>query len=758
MYNYLFAQTGSIKGIVYEKETGEPIGYCNVVLDGTPYGVSTDIDGYFNLTKIKPGQYSLKVTYIGYNDYTEQISITEGVTINKKIFLESKAQQLEEIKISGEREKQKSQIQTSTVIITPKEITKIPTIGSEPDFAQYLQVLPGIIFTGDQGGQLYIRGGPPIENKVLMDGMTIYNPFHSIGLFSVVDADIIRNADVYTGGFNAEYGGRISSIMDITMRDGNKNRLSGKLNASTFGSKILLEGPIKKFDANGKSAASFIVSCKNSYLKESSKFLYNYVDSLGLPFNFIDIYGKTSISSQNGNKLNLFGFRYIDKVRYQAVSDLQWDANGVGSNIILVPSGSPVLVKMDFAYSDYNISLVEDPFITGSEERIRNSYINGFNIGISLNYFIGSDELDYGIEVLGFNTRFNFNNSLRTLVQEENTTEFAGYLKYKYSYGKLLVEPGFRLQYYASLSDLSPEPRLGIKYLLSDRIRLKFGGGRYSQNLISANSDRDVVNLFYGFLSGPDNLQDEFVGRPVNHCYQTAYHAIAGTEIDVTNKINVNIEGYYKANTQLTNINRNKLFEDTENNAGKDDYYKKDFIVETGSAYGVDFLLKYDYKRIYVWFVYSFGFVNRFDGVYHYIPHFDRRHNINFISSYTFGKNLNWEASLRWNLGSGFPFTQTKGYYEILPVEQGINIDYTSINGLVSVTYAEVNEGRLPYYHRLDFNLKYSVSLSENSSLDILFSITNVYNRKNIFYFDRIKHERIDQLPILPSLGIGLSF
>ena len=103
---------------------------------------------------------------------------------------------------------------------------QIPTVGGQADLAQYLQVLPGVIFTGDQGGQLYIRGGSPIQNKVLLDGMIVYNPFHSIGLFSVFDTDLMRNADVYTGGFNADFGGRISSVMDITTRDGNKKRLA----------------------------------------------------------------------------------------------------------------------------------------------------------------------------------------------------------------------------------------------------------------------------------------------------------------------------------------------------------------------------------------------------------------------------------------------------------------------------------------------------------------------------------------------------
>ncbi len=140
-------------------------------------------------------------------------------------------------------------------------------MGSEPDFAQYVQVLPGVIFTGDQGGQLYIRGGAPIQNKVLLDGMVVYNPFHSIGFFSVFDSDIIRSADVYTGGFNAEYGGRISSVMDIVTKDGNRNRQSGKISASTFGSKLLLEGPLFKTEDQSKTSLSYVFSGKTYYIR-----------------------------------------------------------------------------------------------------------------------------------------------------------------------------------------------------------------------------------------------------------------------------------------------------------------------------------------------------------------------------------------------------------------------------------------------------------------------------------------------------------
>ena len=745
---------GVIRGFVYEKATGEAICFANVFLRGTKIGGSTDVNGFFSLTKVPAGNYTLQVNFIGYDSTSVKISVKDKELITKKIYLTESVVMLSEFEVSAEKQDKTEQVRISINKITPKQIEKIPSVGSEPDFAQYLQVIPGIIFTGDQGGQLYIRGGAPIQNKVLLDGMVVYNPFHSIGFFSVFDSDLIRNADVYTGGFNADYGGRISSVMDITMRDGNKNRQAGKISASTFGSKLLLEGPIFKSEDYTKTSMSYVFSGKTSYIRESSKYLYTYVDSAGIPFTFTDFYGKLTLNTENGSKVNIFGFKFTDKVKYKALSNLNWNSFGIGSNVILVPAGSPFLFKFNFSYSNYNITLNE------LDQLPRNSLINGFNMGLSFVYFIGKNELNYGVETFGFKTDFNFYNSAnRKIDQQQNTTELGAFFKYKITLNKFLIEPGLRIQYYASLTKMSPEPRLCVKYNITKNLRLKFAGGLYSQNFIAANSDRDVVNLFYGFLSSPEtgDLQKEFDGKKVKNSLQKAWHTILGFELDLTKRIDLNVEGYLKRNTQLTNLNRNKIYDDIDDNYDKPDELKKDFIIETGNAYGIDVTLKYDYKRTYIWVVYSLGFVNRYDGLITYNPYYDRRHNVNLVVTRTFGKGLDWELAARWNFGSGFPFSKTAGYYEILPFDS-INTNVVTANGKLGILYGNLNQGRLSTYHRLDITIKKSFELSKNSILEITFSTTNVYNRENIFYFDRIKHERVNQLPIIPSIGANLSF
>ncbi len=756
---FLFGQDASIRGFVYEKENGEPVIFSNVYLQGTNMGGSTDINGYFSITRVPEGSYTLLVTYLGYDTIREAIQLRKGEVINKKFQLVESSVSLGTVNVTAERIEAMTETKTSVINLTPKTLKKIPSIGGQADLAQYLQVLPGVIFTGDQGGQLYIRGGSPIQNKVLLDGMIVYNPFHSIGLFSVFDTDMIRNAEVFTGGFSADYGGRISSVMDITTRDGNKNKLAGKIGASTFGAKVLLEGPIVKPKTDQSGSSSFVLSVKNSYLEQSSKTLYSYIEKDGLPFNFLDIYGKASINASNGSKINFFGFSFDDQVNnYKALSDFGWKSFGGGSDFLIIPGKSPVLIEGNLAYSSYKAKLTEQ----SAPER--SSSINGFNMGFHFTYFLGKDLIKYGVEILGFKTAFNFTNGVgRKIEQIENTTELAGYVRYKGSFGKLLFEPSLRLQYYASLAEISPEPRLAMKYLLTDHVRLKFAAGLYSQNLIAANSDRDVVNLFYGFLSGPDNLPAKFDGNEVTSKLQKAGHLILGTEIDLTNHLNVNIEGYLKNFSQLTNLNRNKLYDEATADFSVPDRLKKDFIIEKGAAYGADVAFKYEQNKIYVWAVYSLGFVNKsFEeeagDLYTYRPHYDRRHNMNVILSYTAGALKQWELSARWNYGSGFPFTQVQGNYEYLSFNQGINYDYTTANGQLGMIYGDLNAGELPSYHRLDLDVKKRFYFSEHSEMEINLSLTNIYNRKNVFYVDQITNEVLRQLPLMPSLGITFTF
>jgi hypothetical protein len=182
-------------------------------------------------------------------------------------------------------------------------------------------------------------------------------------------------------------------------------------------------------------------------------------------------------------------------------------------------------------------------------------------------------------------------------------------------------------------------------------------------------------------------------------------------------------------------------------------------MTETGTAKGLDISGRYETAQTFIWCTYSIGNVTRDDGEQEYPTNFDRRHNFNFLSAFRFGNKLLWEAGLRWNFGSGFPFTLTQGFHGQYNFLNGLDTDYITGNPDLGIIYDEDrNAGRLPTYHRLDISLKRKFILGKYTSIEANASVTNVYDRENIFYFDRVRYERVDQLPILPSVGLTFNF
>jgi hypothetical protein len=271
-----------------------------------------------------------------------------------------------------------------------------------------------------------------------------------------------------------------------------------------------------------------------------------------------------------------------------------------------------------------------------------------------------------------------------------------------------------------------------------------------------------VVNLFNGYLAGPENIPKTFDGEKIKDKLQKSKHLIFGMEIDLTEDVTLNLESYYKSFDQLSNLNRNKLFDENQF-PDEPKLLTKDFVLEKGAAYGADATLSYEDNHWYVWLVYSLGKVDRMHEnidyeIETYSPHYDRRHNVNLVVSYAFGENNHWELNGRWNYGSGFPFTLTKGYYENINFNDGIETDFIHQNGELGIYYDDLNKGRLPDYHRLDVGVKRTFIFSKHSRLEVNANLTNAYNQLNLFYVDRITQEEIYQLPFMPSVGMTFRF
>lgn len=740
------AQTGTIRGFVLDKNSGDPVAFATVRIEGTGIGVTTDIDGIFSITGLSAGTYEVIVNYLGYEPLVVNINLRAGEIVSRRLLLEESGIQLDAVDVSAARESAKSEVQVSKIMVTPKQIKSLPSTGGVADIAQYLPVLPGIIFTGDQGGQLYIRGGSPVQNRIMIDGMTIFNPFHSIGFFSVFETEAIRNIEVMTGGFAADHGGRVSAVVDITTREGNMKRMGGIVGVNPFQTSVLLEGPLIKLEEDSPSSASFLITGKQGYLNRTNSWLYPSAsrDTFGLPFGYSDLYAKLSFMAGSTSRISVFGFNFTDNVDFGSVARINWRNSGGGLKMAIVPANSNALINAKLNLTNYEIGMVQ------ADGRPRDSRVSSFNLGLDFAFFTTDSELKYGFDIEGINTDFIFVNFLNNRVDQENfNLDLAGFIKYRQKWGDLVFEPSARLIYYSSLNEMVFEPRLGMKYNITDQLRLKMAGGFYSQNLISSVNELDVVNLFVGFLSGPGTQIFEPGTRvPTDSRLQKAWHAIGGVEFDLLRNLTLNVEPYLKRFTQLVALNRNKLFATDPN-----------FQAESGDAYGIDFSMSYTQERFTFWGTYSWARVTRDDGFQEYPPIFDRRHNVNALVTYTFGSIKQWEASARWNYGSGFPFTLTQGFYTQYLLNNGINSDVLTENGELGIIFDELrNRGRLPDYHRLDISLKRTWKFTRHSHLEAVASITNVYDRQNIFFFDRVTYNRVDQLPILPSMGVNFKF
>ncbi|MEM8899174.1 MAG: TonB-dependent receptor [Bacteroidota bacterium] len=752
-----FAQEGIVRGRV-SAGNGEPLQGAVVVSDKQKKGTYTNEDGIFSLD-LPVGEDKVRISYFGYKAKDIAFTIKRNETTTLRISLEEETVETEVVEIVSDRKTTINQNQATLgkIQIEPSDILDIPSIGA-PDLAQYLQVLPGVVFTGDQGGQLYIRGGTPVQNMVYMDGMILYRPFHSIGLFSVFDPDYIRSADLYSAAFPAQFGGRISSVLNIKTRTPDVQRWGGSLNLGPFMSSALVEGPIVKGKREG-TGLSGLVSYRRNYMDEVSPDLYDYVnDGVGVPFNFTDIYGKLSLTD-GANQLSVFGFSQEDAVNYEVPASTSWESSGGGATFQLLPSAANAIITGNLAFSNYEVS--QD---NSTEAFPRTSQINGFNGGLDISYLLNSvDELSFGVNILGFTTDFAFTNSFNLQTsQQSNNTEAAIYVRWKkvllaqednaLSQQRWVIEPSARVHYFNDQQHLSFEPRLRVKWSLP-KVSVSIGTGMFTQNLISAVSDRDIVNFFQGIIAAPPSVPDQIK----DHALQTAVHGLAAVEVLPVQGVKIQLEGWVKDFTQLTNINRLRLFEE-------DPLY----ITETGLSYGVDVSADIQRKNLGLTLNYGWSKNERTDPVQTYAPVWDRRHSINALLAYKSSAKVStkrdakprWDVNVRWNLGSGFPFTQTQGFFPRLNFdENGTQTDILTQTGELALLLSEdLNAGRLPWFHRLDASVTYRFALGRIILSELTLSAINLYDRQNVFYLDRISNERVDQLPFLPSLNWRLNF
>ncbi|MEC9448221.1 MAG: carboxypeptidase-like regulatory domain-containing protein, partial [Candidatus Neomarinimicrobiota bacterium] len=311
----------TISGFVRNDATGEPISYANIFLGETSLGSASNIDGYFVITNVPPGKYQLLASMIGFKIYKEDIETQENLNIRINIRLTQTVLEGDEVIVTAERQKFEQQIESSQISLDLREINTVPGF-IEADVFRALQMLPGVQSGNDFSSALYVRGSTPDQNLIMLDGITVYNPYHLGGIFSTFNTDAIKEADFHAGGFPARYGGRMGAILNVINREGNTEKVTGSGNVSLVTAKALIEGPIPNWKG---IKGSWLISGRRTYF---DKFINLITKGQGqFPYYFYDYQIKTNIDLNIDHRLTYTRF-YGDDILDVSASDKTNDEFG----------------------------------------------------------------------------------------------------------------------------------------------------------------------------------------------------------------------------------------------------------------------------------------------------------------------------------------------------------------------------------------------------------------------------------------------
>ena len=754
----------SISGFVREVETGEPISYANVFISSTSYGTATNSDGYFVFFNLPPGKYEVNVSMIGFGLYKETVNLKIDESVRLDVRMNEEAIQASEIIVSGTRQKFKKSVETSTVILDIRDIRNAPAF-VEPDVFRTLQMLPGVQTTSDFSSALYVRGSTPDQNLLMLDGITVYNPYHLGGIFSTFNADAIKEADFRAGGFPSRYGGRMGAILNIINREGNTEKVSVAGNISLISSKGLLEGPIPKW-RNIKG--SWMLSGRRTYFDKiieqfsTEEFPYYFYDYQVKIITDIGDNNRFTYSRFQGQDILTFGFSDSERSNNgnsrSSDFNINWPwgnkTNGLTWRWIATPN---VIVKTFLAHSEYSFNMN----FTGGEEYIALSdsitvdgttanYKDTSNVNWGLRFYdtIEDNTLETEITWLldedhkvttGFQVKdveFKLAQNFDILYEDIDTTftpldmtdltrEIAVYIEDKWNLTpSIMYQVGVRSTHYNLHDSIYMEPRVGLKYNLSDDLSMKLNWGRYHQFLTIANSADDNFNIV-----------DFWMGIPEDKNASVSEHAILGLEYLSHNNILYRVEGYYKDFDNLL-TQKESEFETDESDTTITTNAINEFWDTDAYAYGLELLIKKSSGRFSGWLGYTFSRI-----FYHtpqfgwFEPVFDRTHTLNMVTNFKVNERL--KISLSLITSSGNPYTPLLG--RIYTFQHNIREE---INWLSSENYlvGDKNSERYQGYFRIDTGLDFTNLRIGQFEYDLYLQFVNVTNHINVFqYFHRTK-------------------
>lgn len=732
------AQKITLSGHIKDAGNGEMLLGVNVYEKNTTNGVVSNAYGFYSLS-LSPGKHNIVVSFIGYTALDTVINLVSNTTFN--FDLNEAASQLKEVEVKAKRASDNiASTQMSVTSISSKTLKQIPVAFGEVDVLKSLSLLPGVKTSDEGSSAMSVRGGARDQNLILLDEATVYNASHLGNMLSVFNNDAIQNVEFYKGNLPAQYGGRLSSLIDIRMKDGNKKKFTGTGGIGTLSSRLTLEGPLVK------DKGSFIISGRRAYVDLLTKALHAINDTIpNVPYYFYDLNMKANYSLNPKNKIYVSGYFGKDVYEFESQkknfsNDLKW-GNYTGTlRWNFIPSAK-VFTNLTLLVSNYNYNFGNE-FIFGKEKKKSKFTWNADLIDYSSKYDVGwyvndKNLLRVGListyhkfnpgKVEGYSDtiRYNFKNP------KNNALEHAFYLSNEQKLSpKLTMQYGIRYALFQNIGKASVyklnsdyetidtaiyaknkiyntfhslEPRIGLTYLISGNSSLKLGYSRTSQfvHVASNSSTGSIIDLWIG--SGP-NIKPQYADLFSAGYFRNLFD----------NKIEASVELYYK---NMENQIEFREFATPQFNPRMDEDFRKG----RGRSYGVEFLLKKSEGRFTGWFSYTLSKSERkINGIQEkdwFLSSTDRRHDLTVVNMFNLSKRISLSANF--TLKSGRPFTSPSLRYQY--------------EGTILPYYTGRNNDQMPLYHRLDLAITIKGKDKPGKWLhnELVLSVFDVYNRSN---------------------------
>lgn len=766
----------SVSGYVKDAENGEALIGATVSVKNLKTGTATNLYGFFSIS-LKPGDYLIEFSYIGYAAVSKKVELTRSISLT--VELSPIQQQLEEVVITTERpDANVRKAEMSVAKLDMKTIKKVPAFMGEVDVIKVIQMLPGVIPTAEGTSGYSVRGGGMDQNLILIDEATVYNASHLMGFFSVFNNDAVRDVKLYKGDIPSNYGGRLSSVLDVRMKEGNNKKFAVTGGVGLISSRLTIEGPI----INEKT--SFLISGRRTYADIFFPLLSDS-DARKTKMYFYDLNMKINHQLNANNRLYLSVYAGRDNFGQKGSTDagygnmtgtLRWNhqySSRLFSNVSAIVAKYDYSLKMTF----------------GDSKFVWNSEMRDYSLKIDYNYFLNPEnEIKFG----GSTTYHYFDpcnlyqegkdSSLSATFPKSYALEHGVYISNEQKLGeKLILKYGLRYTIFqnigtATIYSFEPskpnyivkdslyfrsgkifntyqgfEPRLGLVYTINSNSSVKASYSRTTQYMQLASNSAGGLLLDIWFPSSPNVMPQK-----------ANQYAIGYFRNFKDNIYETSVEAYYKDMYNVIDFKDNaQLLQNPR--------LEREVRKGTARAYGIEFLIRKNEGRLNGWISYTLSSTKRKipeinNGVEYSAP-YDKPNNIAVIVNYEITKRMTISAN--WIYATGAPITLPSGTYEITG-PQTFSTSPNSISKTIGKTYSTRNGSRMPDYHRLDLSL--SLKGKERPGRlwqgEWIFSLYNAYGRHNSwminFIEDNKKPGQISMqnwyLPFLYFPGITYNF